>query len=99
MERNLVDVSFRATPSAARKALNEIAASASQFFVVRTLYVHNEKDKGPTRDRTSGATPTPTAPPSPEQPGQPGAGPPLNFIVGNEHIEVTATIEMLRFTF
>jgi hypothetical protein len=29
---------------------------------------------------------------------QPGAAP-LNFIVGNEHIEVSATIEMLRFTF
>ncbi|HEX4653769.1 MAG TPA: Amuc_1100 family pilus-like protein [Candidatus Udaeobacter sp.] len=100
IDRNLVDVSFRATPSAARKAINEIAASTSQFFVVRTLYVHNEKDKGPTRERTAGATPAATPPPSPEQQaGQPGAGPPLNFIVGNEHIEVSATIEMLTFTF
>ena len=30
---------------------------------------------------------------------QQGAAAPLNFIVGNEHIEVSATIEMLRFTF
>ncbi|HEX4696708.1 MAG TPA: Amuc_1100 family pilus-like protein [Candidatus Udaeobacter sp.] len=99
IERNLVDVSFKATPSAARKVINEIAASTGQFFVVRTLYVHNEKDKGPTRERVAVATPTPTPLPSPEQQGQPGAGPPLNFIVGNEHIEVSATIEMLRFTF
>ncbi len=100
VERNLVDVSFKATPSAARKVINEIAASTGQFFIVRTLYVHNEKDKGPTRERAAGATSIPTPPPSPEQqPGQPGAGPPLNFIVGNEHIEVSATIEMLRFTF
>jgi hypothetical protein len=96
IERNMVDVSFKATPSAARRVINEIAASTGQFFIVRTLYAHNEKDKGPTRERTAAATPPP---PSPEQQGQPGAGPPLNFIVGNEHIEVSATIEMLRFTF
>jgi hypothetical protein len=100
IERNVVDISFKATPSAARKVINEISASTGQFFIVRTLYVHNEKDKGPTRERAAAATPTPTALPSPEQQqGQPAAGPPLNFIVGNEHIEVSATIEMLRFTF
>jgi hypothetical protein len=96
IERNMVDLSFKATPSAERRVINEIAASTGQFFIVRTLYAHNEKDKGPTRERTAAATPPP---PSPEQQGQPGAGPPLNFIVGNEHIEVSATIEMLRFTF
>ena len=96
----MVDISFKATPSAARKVINEISASTGQFFIVRTLYVHNEKDKGPTRERAAAATPTPTALPSPEQQqGQPAAGPPLNFIVGNEHIEVSVTIEMLRFTF
>ena len=100
IQRNVVDVSFKATPGATRRVINEIAASTGQFFIIRTLYVHNEKDKGPTRERTTSATPTPTPPPlSPEQQGQPGAGPPLNFIVGNEHIEVSATIEMLRFVF
>jgi hypothetical protein len=96
IERNVVDVSFKATPSAARRVINEIAASTGQFFIIRTVYVHNEKDKGPTRERAAGATPTPM----PQTvPGQPGAGPPLNFIVGNEHIEVSATIEMVRFVF
>jgi hypothetical protein len=99
IERNIVDVSFKATPSATRRVINELAASTGQFFIIRTLYVHNGKDKGPTRERAGSATPTPTAPPSPEQQGQGAAGPPLNFIVGNEHMEVSATIEMLRFTF
>jgi hypothetical protein len=94
--RNIVDVTFKAAPSAARKVLNEIASSTGQFFIVRTLYVHNEKDKGPPREKMAG--------PAPVQRGQAtgaqaGAAAPLNFIVGNEHIEVSATIEMLRFTF
>ena len=93
MQRNVVDVTFKATPAAARKVLNEIANSSGQFFIIRTLYVHNEKDKGPPRQRTE-----PTPPQAPQTtPPQPGAAAPLNFIVGNEHIEVSATIEMLRF--
>src|SRR5947208_1335802 len=44
-ERNVVDITFKAAPGAARKVLNEIAASTGQFFIIRTLYVHNEKDK------------------------------------------------------
>ena len=91
LKRNIVDVTFKATPAAARKILNEIANSSGQFFIIRTLYVHNEKDKGPSRQRTG--EPAPPAEPA----AQPGAAAPLNFIVGNEHIEVSATIEMLRF--
>jgi hypothetical protein len=86
LERNVVDLTFKATPSAARKVLNEIASSTGQFFIIRTLYVHNEKDKGPPREKTAEANPSPTE-----------MG--LNFIVGNEHIEVSATIEMVRFMF
>jgi hypothetical protein len=96
IERNVVDVSFKAAPAAARKVVNEIAASTGQFFIIRTFYVHNEKDKGPSRERTS--RPTPAQNPQPTA-GQPGAAGALNFIVGNEHIEVSATIEMLRFSF
>jgi hypothetical protein len=96
IERNVVDVSFKAAPAAARKVLNEIEASSGQFFIIRTLYVYNEKDKGPPRER--GASPTP-APNSQASSGEPGAAGALNFIVGTEHIEVSATIEMLRFTF
>jgi hypothetical protein len=91
LQRNIVDLSFKATPAAARKVLNEIANSSGQFFIIRSLYVHNEKDKGPLRQRTE----TTSASQAASQ--QPGAGAPLNFIVGNEHIEISATIEMLRF--
>jgi len=95
IERNVVDISFKAPPGAARRVLNEITNSAGQFFIIRTLYVHNEKDKGPPREGTAAPTPAPNPQASP---GQQGASA-LNFIVGTEHVEVSATIEMLRFTF
>ena len=95
IERKLVEVTFKAAPGAARKVVNEITSSTGQFFIIRTLYVHNEKDKGPPREKTG----TPTPPPGAQvSPGQSPAGA-LNFIVGTEHVEVSATIEMLRFTF
>jgi len=86
VERNVVDLTFKAAPAAARKVLNEIASSTGQFFIIRTLYVRNEKDKGPPREKT--AEPNPAATETA-----------LNFIVGNEHIEVSARIEMVRFTY
>jgi hypothetical protein len=95
IERNVVEIAFKAAPGSARKVLNEIASSAGQFFIIRTLYVRNEKDKGLPRERTGAPTPPRSAQASP---GQEGAGA-LNFIVGTEHVEVSATIEMLRFTF
>ena len=95
IERNVVEVTFKAAPAAARKVMNEITSSTGQFFIIRTIYVHNEKDKGPPRERAGASTPVPSAQASPDQ-SPAGA---LNFIVGNEHVEVSATIEMLRFTF
>ena len=86
VERNVVDLTFKAAPAAARKVLNEIASSTGQFFIIRTLYVRNEKDKGPPREKGAEGKPAATE-----------TG--LNFIVGNEHIEVSTRIEMLRFTF
>jgi hypothetical protein len=86
VERNVVDLTFKAAPAAARKVLNEIASSTGQFFIIRTLYVRNEKDKGPPREKTAEGKPSATETA-------------LNFIVGNEHIEVSARIEMVRFTF
>jgi hypothetical protein len=96
VQRNVVDLAFKATPTAARKVLNEIASSSGQFFIIRSLYVHNERDKGPQRQRTGEQT---AAQIQQTANAQPGAAAPLNFIVGNEHIEISATIEMLRFGF
>jgi hypothetical protein len=86
-ERNIVDLTFSASSAAARKVLNQIASSSQQFYVIRTLYVRNEKEKGPPREEGARAQATPA----------PNAA--LSFIVGNEHIEVSARIEMLRFKF
>jgi hypothetical protein len=93
LQRNVVDLTFKATPAAARKVLNEIVNSSGQLFIIRTLYVHNEKDKGPSRQRAGEPTPGATQ----QTANQSGTAAPLNFVVGNEHIEVSATIEMLRF--
>ena len=95
LERNVVDLSFKASPSAARKVLNQIASSPAQFYIIRTLYVRNEKDKGPPRGKTAETNPPANAPSAPTQP----ANTALNFIVGDEHIEISARVEMLKFTF
>src|SRR5438132_5804736 len=88
--RAIVDLTFTASPSAMRKVLNQIASGERQFFIVRTLYVRNEQLKGPSREQSNAApaAATPTAPTSG-----------LKFVVGNEHVETTATIEMVRFAF
>ena len=95
LERNVVDLSFKASPWAARKVLNQIASSPSQFYIIRTLYVRNEKDKGPPRGKTAETNPPVNEPSAPSQP----ANTALNFIVGDEHIEISARVEMLKFTF
>jgi len=75
--------------------LNQITSSPAQFYIIRTLYVRNEKDKGPPREKAAEANPPANAPSAPSQP----ANTSLNFIVGDEHIEISARVEMLRFTF
>jgi hypothetical protein len=87
-QRDVVEATFLSTPGAARKVINQIAAATQPFCIIRLLHVRNENDKGPPRDvaaETSTATKTTSASA-------------LNFIVGNEKIETTATIEIVRFT-
>ena len=102
IERNVVEVTFVSTPAAARKVLNQIAGTSEQFFIVRLLHVRNEKDKGPPRESASDpaglvAVASSATAGSPEI--KPAMTTGLNFIVGNEHIEVTAKIEIVRFAF
>jgi hypothetical protein len=97
LERNVVELTFVSTPAAARKVINQIAGASQQFCIIRVLHVRNEKDKGPPRE-TSSETTAPSIPsPSPATKPSPAAA--LNFIVGNEKIETTAKIEIVRFTF
>lgn len=95
LERGVIDVTFASSPSAMRKVLNQVGSSHQQFYITRTLHVHDDKDKGPAREQTAqgGATPAPATP------AKPTANAALNFIVGNEHLETSARIELIRFTF
>lgn len=104
VERSVVNLTFTSTPAAARRVLNSMAAAEHQFFIIRLLQVRNQKDKGPAREGVgdlpangSGAvgSPSTTNPAAPAKTAVPG----LNFIVGNEHIETSAKIEIVRFGF
>jgi hypothetical protein len=93
IDRAVVDLAFSASPTALRKVLNQIASFDRQFFIVRTLHVHNEQQKGPSREH-SGAATSGNAAPNPAT--SPSA---IKFIVGNEHLEAAAAVELVRFTF
>ena len=91
IETRAVEFSVSASPSAARKIINGIASSNDQFFIIRTLHVKNQKDKGPPRE-TPAATPG-TATPNARPPGA------IQFIVGNEHVDISARVELVDFKF
>jgi hypothetical protein len=91
VERAVVDISFAASPSVMRKVLNQIASSEQAFFVVRVVEVQNEQQKGPLREAL-GKTATATA----ASAASAGA---IKFIVGTEHVETTAKVELMRFVF
>jgi hypothetical protein len=93
IERAVVDLAFSASPAALRKVLNQIASFDRQFFIVRTLHVHNEQQKGPSREQSAAAT-------SGKAAANPATSPSaIKFIVGNEHLEAAAAVELVRFVF
>ena len=94
IERSTLEISFASSPTAARRVINQIASASQQFYIIRTLHVLNEKEKGPPREQASaqGQTADTTA-----AGAKPNAA--LNFIVGNEHIQTSANIELVRFKF
>jgi hypothetical protein len=96
LERGVIDVTFASSPSAARKVLNQLGTSSQQLFVTRTLHVRNQQEKGPVREASPAAGASPAATPA-AAPAKPAAA--LTFIVGNEHIETSARVELIRFTF
>jgi hypothetical protein len=103
LERNVVEATFLSTPAAARKVINQISGATEHFFIVRLVHIRNEKDKGPLRevladragDLPPAASPGPAGSSGPKSPTVAA----LNFIVGNELIETSATIEIVRFKF
>ena len=97
LERNVVELTFVSTPAATRKVVNQIAGASQQFCIIRLLHIRNEKDKGPPREAGGETTASSVLSPSPAATPSPAAS--LNFIVGNEKIETTAKIEIVRFTF
>jgi hypothetical protein len=98
LERNVVEATFVSTPGASRKVINQIAAAKERFCIIRLLHVRNEKQKGPPREGSEERSSVASAPqPSPSAKPSPATA--LNFIVGNERIETTAKIEIVRFTF
>ena len=103
--RRAVEFSVAAPPSAARKLINSIASATDQFFIMRTLHVKNQKDKGPSRE-TPGATPaSAVTPPAANPAASPGASPAgtpagaIHFLVGNEHLDLSARVELINFNF
>jgi hypothetical protein len=99
LEHSTVDLTFLAAPSAARKVLNEIASVNQQLYLIRTLHIRNEKEKGPAREQGIIAAEPPLTGATSPAGSKPAGNAELNFIVGNEHIETSARIEMLRGVF
>lgn len=90
-----VDLTFTGSPAAVRKVFNQITSAKQQFYIIRTLQVKNQADKGPKRGE-----PAPGAPVVPlTEPGKSGkaAETGITFIVGSEHLNVAARIEVVRF--
>jgi hypothetical protein len=102
LERNTVEFGISGSPVAVRKVINEICSAGEQFFIIRSLHVKNQKDKGPPREISpeNASAPAPSAAPA-NTVTLPAASPPpmaaLNFIVGNEHLDASARIEMVNF--
>jgi hypothetical protein len=98
IEQRTVEFAISASPTAGRRVINQISAANDQFFIIRAIRVKNQKDKGPPRENAG-----PTAPIPPPNPAGAGAAPaatpagPLNFIVGNEHIDLSARVEIVNF--
>jgi len=99
IEQRTVEVSLSALPSAGRKVINQISSASDQFFIVRAVYIKNQKDKGPARENPTGTTAVVPSIPDVKVAPAPGATPsgPLNFIVGNEHIDLSARVELVNF--
>jgi len=99
IEQRTVEISLSASSSAGRKVINQISTASAQFFIIRAVYFKNQKDKGPARENPTGTTASVPSIPAVKAVPAPGATPsgPLNFIIGNEHIDLSARVELVNF--
>ena len=93
-----VRLAFSGSPVAARRVLNQTWSAQEQFYIIRTLQVKNQADKGPKRS-TSVAPGAPLAPAVVAGTTRTTPETGITFIVGNEHVNVAAKIEIVRFNF
>lgn len=100
------EIGFVSEQNRFRKIFNEIVSTKRQFFIVRTLRVRNENEKGPVRQAVPDAAAAPiataTASPAPRLPGTQTASAvsradPLKFMVGTEKLNVDMRIDMVDF--
>src|SRR5438132_5118221 len=96
IEQRTVEFAISASPAAGRRVINQISADNEQFFIIRAIYIKNQKDKGPPRENAGPTAPIPPPNPTGAAPAATPAGP-LNFIVGNEHIDLSARVELVNF--
>jgi hypothetical protein len=96
IEQRTVEFAISASPTAGRRVINQIVAANEQFFIIRAIRVKNQKDKGPPRENAGPTTPIPPPNRTGAAPAATPAGP-LNFIVGNEHIDLSARVELVNF--
>ncbi|HEY2102117.1 MAG TPA: Amuc_1100 family pilus-like protein [Chthoniobacterales bacterium] len=101
LERNTVEFGISGSPVAVRRVINEICSASEQFFIIRSLHVKNQKDKGPPREIAPENASTPAPGATPSTAASPVASPSpmsaLNFIVGNEHLDASVRVEMVNF--
>jgi hypothetical protein len=101
VESTSIDVAFSGSPTAARRILNQIAAAEEQAYVIRSLQVRNQAEKGPERGSPGKLASAVAIGASSFQTGDLGKAQDqaITFIVGTEHLNVAARIEIMRFNF
>ncbi len=88
-------LSFRASQTAFRRALNEITTSKTQFFIPRSVVVKNELDKELDKTTTTAAQAAGAGAGASKTEG--GKTPALQYLVGTEKLDVTLNLEMVVF--
>lgn len=99
-----VEITMQCRQNALAPFLNALVSpKAPQFYIVRTIYVKNQTDKGP--PKVVNAAPPPPAPVTTGTPAAAGTPPPAapaqaasTYIVGEEQIEVAMQIDIVDFT-